>query len=145
MRASTRGAASDGWQKGVAMETVRYSSIQAQRLRPFLEEVARELDDRFIALRRLNRRVRLAERSGEPPQRQAALTAQRVAHNTVLEACLDELTALGCIAELGLPTVIRMPGNDGQFTSGLKVTARYEDVDGEPMDGSMAARAGWVA
>ena len=127
------------------METVRYNAIQARNLRPFLEEVAREIDDRYIALRRLNRRQRLAERSGESPARRAELAAQRMAHSTVLEACLDDLTALGCIAEPGLPTVIRMPGRDGQFTSGLKITARYEDVDGQPMDGEVASRAGWVA
>lgn len=106
-----------------------YDRTQAERMRPLLEEIARELDERYAATRQLERRLRLARRSGESEDRQANLTAELAEHRRNLRHALLEIEALGCAADPGLPSIVRVPGEDGSLESGYRFGARYVERD----------------
>jgi hypothetical protein len=100
-----------------------YDPDNAERLRPLLEGIAREIEERNQAIRRLNR----GSRSGAGRHLDAAeRTALLATHKLQRRLAVEELEALGCSVDPDDPRTVLVPGPDGTLESG------YELCFGEP-------------
>lgn len=100
-----------------------YEQHEAQNLRPLIESIARELEDRFTAVRRLERRLRRFERRGGDETSRVATVAELAEHRRNVRHATAEIEALGAELERQRPVVIRLPGPDGTFAGGYRMSA----------------------
>ena len=95
-----------------------YDVPTAIRLRPLLREIAKELDERYIAIRLLE--VRLGRRDCSPASR-ASMVARLAEHRRGYRLAVGELEGLGCELDGGFPALIRVPAAAGHGREGLVV------------------------
>lgn len=109
-----------------------YDAAQANRMRPFIASIARELDERRIAVRSLERRLRRIEGDEGPiaddDDRRATTVAALAEHRRNIRHAGQEVEGLGGEIESGHPAVIRLPGPDGRFESGFRIGARGQSL-----------------
>ena len=101
-----------------------YELQEADQMRPLIQAIARELDDRFLAVKRLERRLRRIEREGGDEAQSTITVAALAEHRRNLRLTVNELETLGGEVEPGLPVIVRLPGPDGTFDSGYRVSAQ---------------------
>lgn len=101
-----------------------YERDQAERLRPLLRSIARELDERSMAIRTEGRRLRRLEAHGRDGVAIANSVAALASHKRELRHALEELEAIGCAAEPGLHSTVLVPGPDGELEHGYRLDAR---------------------
>lgn len=95
-----------------------YAPPTFHSLRPLLVSIAGELDERWAAIdverREVDRLRQLGAEGGDLFGRLARLAV----HERERRHALEELHALGGVADPGPRTVIRVPGPDGRIASG---------------------------
>ncbi|QDU65399.1 hypothetical protein [Engelhardtia mirabilis] len=109
-----------------------YELQEADKLRPLIQSIAHELDERFMAVKRLERRLRRIEREGGDGTQSTIAVAALAEHRRNLRLSVAELELLGAEVEPGLPVTVRLPGPDGSFETGYRVSAQ---------DGAVAEQA----
>jgi hypothetical protein len=98
-----------------------YDRVQAEHLRPLLEAIARELDERSLAIRRQTRALRKLRLATDPDEfRIASCVAELALHKREMRHAVEELEQLGCVAEPGNHAVILVPGPDGSLEHGYQ-------------------------
>jgi len=109
-----------------------YERHVAEQIQPLIQSIAQELDDRFGAVRTLERSLRRTSRPGGDEERTAITVAALADQRREVRHATDELLALGCEVETGPCTLVRLPGPDGSFESGYELSASGElNVSGQ--------------
>ena len=98
-----------------------YQRLEAQRLRPLLEAIAREIEERTAAIERLDRAGRRQGNKGMDPRSRAENTAQLANHKRELRHAIEELEALGCTVDPAEPLTVLVPGPDGSLENGFEL------------------------
>ena len=111
-----------------------YDRAQAERLRPLLEAIAAELDERHSALERLERQLRHQRVEGVDDQATANVVAELATHKREIRLATQELDRLGASVDVGSRSVVRLPGPDGSWETGYRVSAG---------DGAMIEELAW--
>ena len=101
------------------MSAVTYDREKALRLLRLLESIAREIEDRDEALRRVDAELRELERAGRGRSREAGcLNAEASLHLRELRCARSEIEGLGCSVIGFDPPTVRIPGPKGSQTPG---------------------------
>jgi hypothetical protein len=98
-----------------------YERLEAQSLRPLLEAIAREIEERTAAIERLTRAPRRSGNKGLDPRSQAETTAQLAHHKRELRHAIEELESLGCTVDPAEPLTVLVPGPDGSLENGFEL------------------------
>ncbi len=95
-----------------------YDPDSAERLRPLLEGIAREIEERNRAIRGLDRGSRSGfGRNLDPVER----TARLAIHKRARRHAIEEIEALGCSVDPEEPRLVLVPGPDGSLESGYEL------------------------
>jgi hypothetical protein len=100
-----------------------YDRTEAENLRPLLESIAKELDERSIAIANLERRQRRLKLEGVSGEVMGNLVAELATHKREIRLATEELDRLGASADVGSKTVVHLPGPDGSLETGFRVSA----------------------
>ncbi len=101
------------------MKHTSYDPGRALELLPLLSTIGREIEERSVALERLERRIeRLITRSGDR-DRIRSMEAEAAVHRRELRACRSELERLGCSVVGMTPLTIRIPTREGETRKSL--------------------------
>ena len=98
-----------------------YERLEAERLRPLLEAIAREIDERGQAIQKLTRASERRASRGIEPGAQAETTARLANHKRELRRASEELESLGCELNPTDPSTVLVPGPDGSLESGYEI------------------------
>lgn len=98
-----------------------YERLEAERLRPLLEAIAREIDERNQAIQKLTRASERRAARGVDQRSQAETTARLANHKRELRRASEELESLGCEMNPTDPTTVLVPGPDGSLESGFEL------------------------
>lgn len=107
------------------MKARTYDVQEAANLLPFLKSVATELDERRLALRRIEMRLRATDLDAD---HRVNLEAERANHKKEVRLSLDELSRLGCEIESKSPLRLLIPGPGGFETAFLWDATRPDDL-----------------
>ena len=100
-----------------------YDRTEAENLRPLLESIATELDERSVAIASIERRQRRLKIEGVSDDVYGNLTADLANHKREIRLATEELERLGASVDVGSRSVVHLPGPDGSLESGFRVSA----------------------
>ncbi len=98
-----------------------YRKDEAERLRPLLESIAREIEERDRSILILSRSLHRMRSTGADSLLHANAVAELAQHKRELRRAHEELTRLGCELDPALPQLVRVPGPDGQLATGFEL------------------------
>jgi phosphoketolase len=98
-----------------------YERQEAEAMRPLLEAIARELEERNEAIERLTRATERRSARGADARSIANATAQLATHKREHRRALAEIEALGCTTDPNDPSTVLVPGPDGTLSSGFEM------------------------
>ncbi len=99
-----------------------YDHERARKLIPLLESITSELAYRTHELRILQ--GRLTRLGDEPSNEFMDLKARLAMHRREIRYSLGELDRLGCLVHESNPSLVLIPGLDGEFEHGYQVDLR---------------------
>ena len=104
-----------------------YDQLTAERLRPLLNSIVNEIEDREEPLRLLARELRFTRR---PSEAFRSNLISRIAENKRgLRLAREELAMLGCELDPSAPRLVHIPGPDGRFSSGFELVLQGSGMD----------------
>ncbi len=98
-----------------------YERQEAERLRPLLEAIAREIEERSEAIQRLTRAAQRRSARGNDAAAGNDAIAKLATHKRELRLAVEELETLGCTVDPADPTTVFVPGPDGSLESGYEM------------------------
>lgn len=106
-----------------------YDQPSAERLRPLLNSIVGEIEEREQALKLLSRELRSTRRPDEAFR--AGLIARIAENKRGLRLAKEELSALGCELDPTSPRLVHVPGPDGRFSSGFELLLEAHEASFE--------------
>ena len=100
------------------MKNIGYDERHAIRLVPLLRSIMHEVCERSTALAQLESHLERLARRQEKGPKFYDLRAQLAVHRRELRLTKKELTRLGCVLNGNHPTLVHIPGNNGELDDG---------------------------